>query len=47
MFLVLIKDIDYALSIQPAANQSTFLPPKFQDFANVFSLKEAKKLPMY
>lgn len=45
-FLVSIEDINYTLLTKLAAVLSTSLSSKFQDFADMFSPNEAKKLPL-
>jgi predicted aspartyl protease len=45
MFSVTLEDINKALAPKPAADPLDKLPPEFHDFADVFSPKEADKLP--
>ena len=46
MFTVTVKDIEAALNPTPdEEDPTTKLPPEFQDFADVFSPKEAERLP--
>lgn len=46
LFTVTVKDIEAALNLTPDEEDlTTKLPPEFQDFADVFSPKEAERLP--
>jgi transposase InsO family protein len=45
LFTITVEDIEAALNPTPEEDPTTKLPPEFRDFAEVFSPKEAERLP--